>query len=74
MSLGHQSQSGEQELFALANGRIQHWSLKPEGWEELVSDIDPTTAIARSLHDKSKDQNLQIEYQDLELSDLAVFE
>ncbi|KAF8910963.1 methyltransferase type 11 [Gymnopilus junonius] len=74
VSLGHQSPSGERELFALANGRIQHWSLKPEGWEELLLDIDPTTYIAQFLQDKGKNRNLQSEYQDLELSDLAVFE
>ena len=74
ISLGRQSNIDAQELFSLANGHIQHWMLNPEGWEDLVSDVDPTTVIAKSLLETSKGHVLQVEHHDLELSDLAVFE
>ncbi|KDR81643.1 hypothetical protein GALMADRAFT_239719 [Galerina marginata CBS 339.88] len=76
VSLGHKSHSGDQDVWALANGHIQHWSMKSEGWEELISDIDLTLLLAEAIQRKfdPKGQNLENSYQDIELSDLAVFD
>ncbi|KIM49090.1 hypothetical protein M413DRAFT_95576 [Hebeloma cylindrosporum] len=72
--LGLQSASGDREVWALANGHIQQWSMKSEGWEDHLLDLDLSPLLSeqvqKSLVPKGSDNTCH----DLELSDLAVFD
>ncbi|KAF8964670.1 hypothetical protein BDZ97DRAFT_1660027 [Flammula alnicola] len=73
VSLGAQFSTGDRDVWALANGRIQQWSMKSEGWEELILDYDLTSLLSEKVVEKLTTQSPDISGEDLELSDLAVF-
>ncbi|KAJ3516620.1 hypothetical protein NLJ89_g1011 [Agrocybe chaxingu] len=72
VSLGLRHPAGDRDVWALANGQVQHWSMKPEGWEDLVADVDLTELLSEEVH-RRFDVGNRDPIQDLELSDLAVF-
>ncbi|KAF8163334.1 methyltransferase type 11 [Crassisporium funariophilum] len=69
VALGLGAATGDRDVWVLANGHIQLWSVKGAGWEELVLDYDLSTRLATEVKDKFKLDDCQ----DIELSDLAVF-
>ncbi|CAA7271672.1 unnamed protein product [Cyclocybe aegerita] len=72
VSLGLRHPAGDRDVWALANGQVQQWSMKPEGWEDLVADVDLTELLSEEVH-RRFDVGNRDSIQDLELSDLAVF-
>lgn len=64
---------GDRDVWALANGRIQQWSLKSEGWEEPIMDEDLTSLLSDKVAEKMFSNGLQ-SCEDLELSDLTYLE
>lgn len=72
VSLGQETPSGDRDVWALANGSLQLWSMKSEGWEELVHEHDLSPLLLKGLRDKKL--GTVAEDQDVELSDLAIFE
>ena len=73
VAVGPSSVSGDRDIWALANGRVQQWSLKSEGWEEPVTDEDLTSLLSEKVVEKMSSSGLQ-SCEDLELSDLAYLE
>ena len=73
VAVGPSSVSGDRDIWALANGRVQQWSLKSEGWEEPVADEDLTSLLSEKVVEKMSSSGLQ-SCEDLELSDLAYLE
>lgn len=72
--LGLQSGSGDRELWALANGHIQQWSMKSEGWEDHLLDLDLSPLLSEHVQKTLAPKGSDNSCHDLELSDLAVFE
>jgi len=72
VALGLQSSHGDRDVWALANGRVQQWNMRFEGWEELVLDHDLIELLSGEV-EKKFDVGNRDPSQDLELSDLAVF-
>lgn len=72
VALGTSSSNGDRQVWVLANGRIQLWNMKSEGWEHLVLDYDLIDLLAEEVA-KKFDVGDSDPRQDLELSDLAVF-
>ena len=69
VALGLQSSTGDRDVWVLANGHIQHWNMKAEGWEELVLDCNLIALLSDEVI-----KTFKLTYcQDLELSDLSVF-
>ncbi|KAF9564613.1 hypothetical protein CPC08DRAFT_684782 [Agrocybe pediades] len=72
VSLGAESSIGDRDVWVLANGTLQLWSMKAEGWEDLVHEHDLSALLLQGL--KEKRLGLVEEDQDVELSDLAIFD
>ena len=72
VALGLQATNGGRQVWALANGRVQLWDMKFEGWEHLILDNDLVELLSEEVSRRFDigDHDAQ---QDLELSDLAVF-
>ena len=66
------SSNGDCQVWALANGRVQLWNMKSEGWEHLVLEHDLVDILSEEVA-KRFDVGDRDPKQDLELSDLAVF-
>ncbi|KAH9484254.1 Nucleoporin nup132 [Psilocybe cubensis] len=69
VALGTTSTLGDRDVWALANGRIQRWIMRVEGWEELVLDLDLTQLLLNKVQEK-----LSANSEDVEISDIAIFE
>ncbi|KAF8798054.1 hypothetical protein BYT27DRAFT_7203757 [Phlegmacium glaucopus] len=69
VSLAPPSSTGNRDVWVLANGHIQHWNMKAEGWEELVVDYNLIPLLSYEVSRTFK----LMDCQDLELSDLSVF-
>lgn len=67
ISLTPPLQTGERSVYVLANGVVQIWSLRPEGWEDVLHTTDIFDVIANSVQSTFK-----VRTDDLELSDIAV--
>ncbi|KAF9476583.1 methyltransferase type 11 [Pholiota conissans] len=65
--------NGDRNVWALANGRIQQWNMKSEGWEEAIMDEDLTELLYDKIDEKINGQGSDSKCKDLELSDLAIF-
>jgi len=72
IALGLQATNGGHQVWALANGRVQLWDVKFEGWENLILDNDLVELLSEEVSRKF-DIGDHDPKQDLELSDLAVF-
>ncbi len=72
MALGPQAANGDRQIWALANGRVQLWNMKFEGWEDLILEHDLVEILSEEVA-KKFDVGDRDPRQDLELSDLAVF-
>lgn len=71
VALGSRTPTGDRDVWALANGRVQQWSMKAEGWEELRTDYDLTNLIAEKVVGNLLGPGSSCE--DLELDDMAAF-
>lgn len=71
IAIGHQSATGEKDIWALGEERIQKWVMKPDGWEELVIDENLSDTIRMVLQDSPSAEDSRL---DLELLDLAINE
>lgn len=74
VAVGASSPTGDRDVWALANGHIQQWTLKSEGWEEPVLEQDITSLLSASVLRKTSTNSSQQLCEDLELSDLALLE
>ncbi|KAF9533020.1 hypothetical protein CPB83DRAFT_903494 [Crepidotus variabilis] len=72
VALGLQSANGDRQIWALANGRVQQWNMKFEGWEDILLEHDLVELLSEEVTRKF-DVGDRDPSQDLELSDLAVF-
>lgn len=72
VALGLQSPNGDRDVWALANGHVQQWNMRFEGWEDLILDYDLIALLSQEVERKF-DVGNRDPSQDLELSDLAVF-
>ncbi|KIY72168.1 hypothetical protein CYLTODRAFT_344529 [Cylindrobasidium torrendii FP15055 ss-10] len=58
LCVGRDTADNGHTVWALADTRLQKWELKPEGWEDLLLDLDIQEEVAKYLR-----KNLQIEQQ-----------
>ena len=72
--LGLQSGSGDRDVWALANGHIQQWCMKSEGWEDHLLDLDLSPLLSDEVQKSLAPKGSDSSFHDLELSDLAIFE
>lgn len=73
VAVGDAAANGDRDVWALANGRIQQWHMKSEGWEEPILDQDLTILLSEKVLEKMSNQGSEATCEDLELSDLAIF-
>ncbi|KAF5315570.1 hypothetical protein D9611_004731 [Ephemerocybe angulata] len=71
IALGRASPTGERDIWALGEERIQKWVMKPEGWEEKVIDDNLAETIKMVVQDSPSAEGDKL---DLELLDLAINE
>ena len=72
LALGEVSPTGEKEVWALVNTRIQKWKMSVEGWEEVVLDEEVADLLRGSIRDNFDSAPADDSELDLELVDLAV--
>ena len=72
LALGEVSPTGEREVWALVNTRIQKWKMSVEGWEEVVLDEEVAGLLRGSIRDNFDSAPMDDSELDLELVDLAV--
>jgi len=60
---------GDRKISVLANGQLNLWTMRAEGWEDLVSSENLLEVIAPHVQSTFK-----VQTDDLELSDLAASE
>jgi len=71
LAIGYQSPTGERDIWALGEERIQKWVMKPDGWEEKMVDQNLSESIRMVLQDSPSAADSKL---DLELLDLAINE
>lgn len=71
VALGSRTPTGDRDVWALANGRVQQWFLKAEGWEELRTDHDLIALIGEKVANTLLGPGAS--WEDIELDDMAIF-
>lgn len=71
VALDSRTPTGDRDVWALANGRVQQWTMRAEGWEELKTDYNLSNLIAERVAEDLLGPGSSCE--DLELDDMAIF-
>jgi nuclear pore complex protein Nup133 len=73
LALGVETSTGDRDVWALVDTRVQRWVMKTEGWEDMLLDADLSVIVGSAIRESfstSVDQDdMQV---DLELVDLAI--
>ncbi|PPR00501.1 hypothetical protein CVT24_005524 [Panaeolus cyanescens] len=76
ISVGLVASNGDRDVWVLANGWLQQWVLKSEGWEQLALDFDLNPFVTEFLEEREdvKRQGYGKGDKGIEVSDLTIFE
>lgn len=64
--------NGGKEVWALIDTRIQKWNMSPEGWEEVLLDVEIAGLLRTAVREAFESAPAEDSELDLELVDIAV--